>query len=38
MSLPVAVLKKGGGRMLKEGGLWIFDNEIASVSPEADDG
>ena len=38
MSLPVAVLKKGGGRMLKEGGLWIFDNEIASVSPEAEDG
>ena len=38
MGMPVAVLKKGGGRMLKEGGLWIFDNEIASVSPEAEDG
>lgn len=24
--------------MLKEGGLWIFDNEIASVSPDAADG
>jgi 23S rRNA (cytosine1962-C5)-methyltransferase len=24
------ILKKGGGRLLKSGGAWIFDNEIAS--------
>ena len=28
MGLPVATLKKGEGRMLKAGGLWVFDNEI----------
>lgn len=26
-----AILKKGEGRMLKAGGLWIFDNEIDTV-------
>lgn len=26
-----ARLKKGGGRLLKAGGLWIFDNEIDTV-------
>ena len=31
MSNAVVTLKKGEGRMLKAGGLWIFDNEIASV-------
>ena len=25
------ILKKGEGRLLKSGGLWIFDNEIAEV-------
>lgn len=25
------ILKKGGGRLLKSGGSWIFDNEIAKV-------
>lgn len=24
MGLPVATLKKGEGRMLKAGGLWVF--------------
>ena len=24
-------LKRGEGRLLKAGGLWVFDNEIASV-------
>ncbi len=31
MSLAAAVLKKGEGRLLKGGGLWVFDNEIASI-------
>ena len=24
-------LKKGEGRTLKAGGMWVFDNEIASI-------
>lgn len=36
--LPIATLKKGEGRMLKAGGLWIFDNEIASVTADAANG
>ena len=28
MSLAVVTLKKGEGRLLKSGGMWIFDNEI----------
>ncbi|MGN0133953.1 MAG: class I SAM-dependent rRNA methyltransferase [Anaerotignum sp.] len=36
--LPIATLKKGEGRMLKAGGLWIFDNEIASVTEDAVNG
>ena len=31
MSLAVVTLKKGEGRLLKSGGLWVFDNEIASI-------
>ena len=27
MSLAVVTLKKGEGRLLKSGGMWIFDNE-----------
>ena len=38
MGLPVATLKKGEGRMLKAGGLWIFDNEIAAVTEDAVNG
>lgn len=34
----VAVLKKGEGRMLKQGGLWIFDNEIQNVMGSIQDG
>ncbi len=29
MNYPRVTLKKGEGRLLKSGGLWIFDNEIA---------
>lgn len=38
MTLPIATLKKGEGHMLKAGGLWIFDNEIAAVTDDAEDG
>lgn len=34
----VAVLKKGEGRSLKAGGLWIYDNEIAEVRGGFEDG
>ena len=27
----VITLKKGEGRLLKSGGAWIFDNEIADI-------
>lgn len=27
MSYPSITLKKGEGRTLKSGGLWVFDNE-----------
>ena len=32
------ILKKGQGRFLKSGGLWIFDNEIAQVKGTAFNG
>lgn len=38
MSEAVAILKKGEGRLLKSGGLWIYDNEIASVSGSFENG
>lgn len=38
MSHAVVTLKKGKGRMLKSGGLWIFDNEIASVMGSFENG
>lgn len=30
--MTTVVLKKGEGRLLKQGGLWIFDNEIDSIT------
>ena len=33
-----AVLKKGEGRSLKAGGLWVYDNEIAEVKGTFEDG
>lgn len=33
-----AVLKKGGGRAFKSGGLWIYDNEIAGTDGSFQDG
>ena len=38
MSEAIVTLKKGEGRMLKSGGLWIFDNEIASFLGSFEDG
>ena len=38
MSMAVATLKKGEGRTLKAGGLWVFDNEIESVMGDFEDG
>ena len=32
MGQAVVVLKKGEGRTLKAGGMWVYDNEIASVT------
>lgn len=34
----VVKLKKGEGRQLKSGGLWVYDNEIASVSGKYENG
>ena len=31
-------IKKGEGRYLKKGGLWIYDNEIDEISPDINDG
>ena len=31
MSLAVVKMKKGEGRLLKSGGMWVFDNEISSI-------
>ncbi len=38
MSEAIVTLKKSEGRMLKSGGLWIFDNEIASILGSFEDG
>ena len=38
MSEAIVTLKKGEGRRLKSGGLWIFDNEIASILGSFEDG
>ena len=31
MSLAVVTLKKGEGRLLKSGGMWICDNEVDCI-------
>lgn len=38
MGTAVVTLKKGEGRFLKSGGLWIYDNEIASVMGSFENG
>ena len=32
------VLKKGQGRSLKAGGLWVYDNEVDKITGEFSDG
>lgn len=38
MGYAIVNLKKGEGRMIKSGGMWIYDNEIASVTGNFEDG
>ena len=38
MSNAIATLKKGEGRALKAGGLWIFDNEVESIMGDFENG
>ena len=33
-----AVIKKGEGRYLKKGGLWLYDNEISELKGDINDG
>lgn len=38
MTSATVILKKGEGRTVKAGGMWIFDNEIAQISGDVEDG
>ncbi len=38
MSEAIVILKKGEGRTIKKGGLWIYDNEIESIVGAVADG
>ena len=38
MSNAVVTLRKGAGRTLKQGGPWIYDNEIESIMGSFEDG
>lgn len=38
MTDAAAVLKKGAGRTVKTGGMWIYDNEIASIHGSFENG
>ena len=38
MERAVVTLKKGGGRAMKAGGMWIYDNEIEFVSGDFENG
>lgn len=38
MSYAIAKLKKGEGRILRLGGMWVFDNEIDSISGQYENG
>lgn len=38
MEQAVVILKKGGGRTLKAGGMWIYDNEIDSIKGDFENG
>ena len=34
----IVTLKKGEGRTLKAGGMWVYDNEIASITGDFENG
>jgi len=38
MGSAVVTLKKGEGRTVKSGGIWVYDNEIASIAGSCEDG
>lgn len=38
MEKAMVTLRKGEGRTIKAGGMWVFDNEIASVTGEYENG
>ena len=38
MYQTIVTLKKGEGRTLKAGGMWVYDNEIASIQGEFENG
>lgn len=38
MYQTVVTLKKGEGRTLKAGGMWVYDNEIDSIMGSFDNG
>ena len=38
MSETIVTLKKGEGRTLKAGGMWVFDNEIESMTGRFENG
>ena len=38
MERGIVILKKGEGRTLKAGGMWVYDNEIAAVEGNYKDG
>lgn len=38
MSETIVTLKKGEGRTLKAGGMWVFDNEIESIAGRFENG
>ena len=38
MNEAVVTLKKGEGRTIKSGGMWIFDNEIADITGNFENG
>lgn len=38
MAYPVVILKKGEGRTINSGGMWVFDNEIDKISGDYENG
>lgn len=38
METTTVRIKKGEGRSLKSGGLWIYDNEIDTITGDCADG